>query len=304
MDPAKALKEERRRIMKLFRARHEPKLQSAFSQSDLLKLVGEKRLDGFCFAATLDWLRRNMWNCYAPLMARKKRGFDDPKYRASLANPAAKKQFARKQIGRQWELEDKVSGPSLKTVRTFVQVLEHAGAKMTGLHGLESTNVLSCTSPAGNGLEHVFPLEPPMTFEVCAKFEAYQWFVTRLEAALDALDSRMAQTFAPALGMLISINGDVEVGGHATMLYVDSSRYRFFDPNIGEYAFDRPDKVSFIHFFAELWFMAYHRFMKMDVLQFSVVEYGEFGIGGGGHTFRPDLERSNSLNPLIPPKSK
>jgi CTP synthase (UTP-ammonia lyase) len=221
--------------------------------AELKKVWKYRNSNGVCFAMSFDWLRRKMHNSATPF-AKPKRNFDDAKY-ASKTNRV---QLTTKHAVLQDAYKDsmKQNKYAHNSVHLTAMVAENVVKS-----GLDRLNVAGVTQV------HSYELQEGISIGCANTHLAMQ---SKLAAALDAAEQEL-QT-SPSVGIAFHMTGDG--GGHATAFHITNPSLRFFDPNVGEYQLNRvAGRRRALQFVSLLWFDLYHRFFKMDSLEFETIKY-------------------------------
>jgi len=229
-----------------------------YSQAaELKKTWLYRNSDGVCFAMSLDWLRRKLYNVYN---LSQKHEFDDPKYDSNRNRARLTKKHGRLHAVYKQDVKDSALGRAKTT--NHISAMVAANVVKSGLDKLtvgQSDFVWNYqlddrpeTRAQGMGTAN-----PRLTF-ADKLYDA----IARAEKLLSNED---------AVGILFHMRGD---GGHATAFLLDETDIRFFDPNVGEYFFSRmTEKYLALRFVSKLWFDIYHHYLKFDSLEFEPVQY-------------------------------
>jgi len=236
----------------------------AYDQAaELRKTSKYKKSQGVCFAMSIDWLRRRLWNVYNA-GAKAKRNFDAAKYTQNEKRRVAlTEKHGRLQDAYQKNVAEVRLAPVQSILARFVQAgVVSSGmdrlvaTKLDDIHGYQLDEAVWAKTKDG-----LVPMGAPNTHFA---------FKQKLQAMLDRVRGLLTPA-APALGLLVSMQGD---GGHAIAFFFTMGQDVFFDPNFGEFEFAAPaQRARELTFVTDLWFDVYHRYYNMDALEFTLIAY-------------------------------
>jgi len=234
-----------------------------YSQAEELKKTWKYRdSQGVCFAMSLDWLRRKMFNLNNPGL-KQKHELNDPQYNSKSKRVHLTKKHGKLQDA--YLTNKKATRVGRATTDGHITAMVAANVVNSGLDHL---TVGACDHVPAYQLDE----SPRARNAGLGTANAHLTFAQKLKDFVERAEGVLAANPDPAVGILFHMQGGN--GGHATAFLLDTGQIRFFDPNVGEFFFDRnTERRLAVQFVSLLWFDLYHTYRQFDTLEFELIRY-------------------------------
>jgi len=264
-------KQELRKMLEALKVGHKDYMTYSYDQAALLKKVPKyKDSNGICFAMSLDWLRRLLYNASNPL-EKQKRNFNDAKY---TEKESKLKALTKKQA----ELHDVYKPYTGRDLSLIINQMRDSNVVSKGMDQLKQHHRAETISPSEYD-EEIFKAAKKSGYS--SGSENAHLKVKEFIKRHIGLRQQEVSPQLPGVGVLMELEGEAEGwGGHTIAFYIEPNAIRVFDPNLGEYRFplgaDR-GRTQASNFITDLWYDIYFRIYKFTKIALEFLKYGDQG---------------------------